>query len=30
VGITAGIAGMLGISDGVVTGDPNFDNPGGE
>lgn len=30
VGITDGIAGMLGRSDGVATGDPNFDNPGGE
>ena len=30
MGITAGIAGMLGRSDGVATGDPNFDNPGGE
>lgn len=27
-GITVGRAGMLGSSDGVATGDPNFDNPG--
>jgi hypothetical protein len=27
VGITVGSAGMLGSSDGVATGDPNFDNP---
>jgi hypothetical protein len=30
VGITVGSAGMLGSSDGDATGDPNFDNPGGE
>jgi hypothetical protein len=29
VGITVGSVWMLGISDGVATGDPNFDNPGG-